>query len=215
MLGINPLKEPIPVVPSAHYICGGILVDLDGKTNIPNLYAVGEASCTGVHGANRLASNSLLESIVFGFKSAHSAKKEINKIKIEKTQRLDGEEKLKYPVCDDEIINTYISNIRSVMWKKVGIVRNNADLKLALSEFSKYKKEIEKLYSNHTPTYELVELRNIVTVALMVTNCAIMRKESRGLHYNTNYPEKDDVHYKKDTTIRLIPNRYQYAKNSR
>lgn len=206
LLGIDPVKEPIPVVPAAHYICGGILVDIEGKTNITNLYAAGEASCTGVHGANRLASNSLLESIVFGFYSAKSAAKTYQNLE-DSYLKKEGNE---YPLnasekCDDKLINKYFPEIRSMMWEKVGIVRNTKDLQTALSELEKYKTVIDALFDKCEFTYELAELRNLVTIAFLVTKCAIERKESRGLHYNTDYTKKDDSHYRKNTII----NRYK------
>ncbi|MDD5529690.1 MAG: L-aspartate oxidase [bacterium] len=200
-LGLDPLKEPIPVVPAAHYLCGGILTDLDGKTNIPNLYVAGESACTGVHGANRLASNSLLESIVFGFRAAKSAIGEIKKIHLENSTSTSIKNNLNSSICDNNIISEYLSDIRFIMWEKVGIVRNTKDLEDALSKISQYKIEIDALYEKHAISYALVELRNVVNTALLITKCAIMRKESRGLHYVLDYLAKDDILYNRDTVI--------------
>jgi L-aspartate oxidase len=200
-LGVNPLTQPIPVVPAAHYLCGGIGVNIDGKTNIQGVFAVGECACTGVHGANRLASNSLLESIVFAHRAAKCSINEIRKIDPLLPHKFPSQSRK--DICDSSKISEYLFKIKKLMWNKVGIVRNNRELKEAKEIMSKYKREIEHLYNTHRLTSPLIELRNIVTTGLLIIECAIRRKESRGLHYNIDYPAKDDLHYKKDTILKI------------
>ena len=197
-LGVNPANEPIPVIPVAHYLCGGIVVDMDSRTNISNLLAIGESAHTGVHGANRLASNSLLESIVF----AHRATKAIFNTqakRVETIQKIDKQ--IGKDIWDTNLIKDYLFKVKKLMWEKVGIIRNDKELTEAQTEIGQCKLEIEKLYACYSPTLQLVELRNIVTTALLVIECALRRKESRGLHYNINYPSRNDLDYKKDTII--------------
>ncbi len=219
-LGVDPTKEPIPVVPAAHYVCGGIVVDMKGKTNIPGLYATGEAVCTGVHGANRLASNSLLESVVFAHRVDKSMVKDskIEKLKIEDLENSMQSTNSKLTDkssnhLEEKVISDYLLQIKNLMWEQVGIVRNNKELQEAKNKISKYKSEIEELYHKYIEiayksplrqaiaTFQLIELRNVVTVASLVIECALIRKESRGLHFNLNYPEKDELQYKKRDTI--------------
>jgi len=214
-LGANPIKEPIPVVPAAHYTCGGILTELDGKTEILGLYAAGEVACTGVHGANRLASNSLLESIIFAKRAAKTAAKSFDSHQV---SNLNKSEFLDWSKCSNlpymrELqgkesnagtdYNLSLLQIRKLMWKQVGIVRNDKELKKAKTEILKYKSDIEKIYKTHKINLQLIELRNAVTTAGLVIECAIMRKESRGLHFNLDHPEKDDLHFKKDTILKI------------
>src|SRR4030095_763652 len=189
-IGLDISKEFIPVVPAAHYICGGIISDLKGKTSLNRLYVLGEASMTGVHGANRLASNSLLEAIVFADKAAENCKKEITKIHF-----LD----INIPGWDDSgtmnteewvLISQNRNEIKEVMSNYVGIVRNNIRLKRAFKRIELIRKEIEEFYKRTKVNRDLLELRNMALIAYLVTKSAIMRKESRGLHYNTDYPYK-------------------------
>lgn len=202
--GIDIARAPIPVVPAAHYICGGVLVDVNGRTEIPGLYAAGEAACTGIHGANRLASNSLLESLVFAERAAQCAANERLSAKLSQeiaakchiSKMRQGQRE-----CDLEVISEYKLKIKRLMWHNVGIVRNDKDLRVAKNKALEYKTEIEGLYRDYRHTLPFVELRNMVTTALLVIECALLRKESRGLHFNLDYPETDDLHYKKDTII--------------
>ncbi|MCK4353303.1 L-aspartate oxidase [candidate division WOR-3 bacterium] len=200
-LGVDPLKEAIPVVPTAHYECGGILTDINGQTDINGLYAAGETTYVGVHGANRLASNSLLESIVFAKRAALSAVKTLKNIQY---PALDYavETKRAQPL-QENIISDYRLKLKKIMWNCVGIVRSNKKLKEAKTKVLQYKKKIEKLYNTHFPTLPLVELRNMLTCASLIIECALWRKESRGLHFNIDYPKRDDLHYKKDTIIKI------------
>jgi L-aspartate oxidase len=198
---IDMTKEWIPVVPAAHYMCGGLVVDMDSKTNIERLFACGEVACTGVHGANRLASNSLLEAVVFADTAVKAASKQIknNSAKIPEILpwNIEGtfnQDEWVYIVHDRQVI-------RTIMWDYVGIVRSNFRLKRALKRLEMIEKEVEKCYKKTTVTPELIELRNIATVARLIAKSAISRKESRGLHYNTDFPEKNDDLWLHDTII--------------
>lgn len=196
--GIDITKQPIPVVPAAHYVCGGVSVDLEGRTTIEGLYAAGETSCTGVHGANRLASNSLLEALVFSEKAALNALKRVGeKVKFPKLEPLlPREEEL-----GRETIERFTQQLRKVMWDYVGIVRSDERLAIASKRIGELRDRIEELYSTHRTTVSSVELKNLATVAMLITECALRRKESRGLHYNLDHPERDDINYMKDTVI--------------
>jgi L-aspartate oxidase len=204
-VGINPSKDYIPVVPAAHYTCGGVLVDDSGKTTLTNLYAVGEVACTGLHGANRLASNSLLEAVVFAHRTVLSAlpyleanlKKEAalpaGLPEWEVGRAVELEEQI-------DIAATWLE-IRSILWNYVGIVRSDFRLERALKRLLIIKDEVQDYYWNYLLTKDLIELRNLITVAELIVRCAQARKESRGLHYTVNYPERDDAHFLRDTVI--------------
>jgi len=193
--------EPIPVVPAAHYSCGGVATDLDGCTSIRQLYACGEVAMTGVHGANRLASNSLLEALVFSSQAFEHVKKH------------RPPKPPKYPpvplwdvsgTFDAEewvLIQHDRREIQELMWDYVGIVRSDLRLERALRRLRLIQEEIEDFYKRTKVVEGLIELRNLATVADLVVRSALMRKESRGLHYTTDYLQRDDVHWKKDTLI--------------
>ena len=186
--GIDITKEPIPIVPAAHYTCGGIMVDYRGRTDINQLYAIGEASFTGLHGANRMASNSLLECIVYGQVAAKDINHKIDQIPLppeapvwDESQVTDSDE--------DVVIAHNWDELRRFMWDYVGIVRTNKRLQRAKHRVDLLHQEILDYYSNYSVTNDLLELRNLVTVADLIICSAIQRKESRGLHYTLDYPE--------------------------
>jgi len=191
--GIDITKEAIPVVPAAHYMCGGVLVDEFGKSSIEGLMAIGETACTGLHGANRLASNSLLEAVVFAEKAATYCKENLKRIK----DRGQGTDEFPDPIqptqeLDENIlINHNWDVLRRTMWNYVGIVRNSKRLELARQRIISITREIESLYANHKITRNMVELRNIAQVSQLIVESAMLRKESRGLHYTTDYPDSD------------------------
>jgi L-aspartate oxidase len=200
-LGLDITREPIPVVPAAHYMCGGVQTDLHGQTSVPGLFAAGEVSCTGVHGANRLASNSLLEASVFGHRAALQA---IPLSRREYGEPMEGVESRESRVeSDPAIIRTQVARLQSVMNDHVGIVRNDRDLGMAEREVRAIGEMAERLVRDSLPDPDLYELRNMSTVALLIIQSARLRKESRGLHYTTDYPETDDINWKRDTV--LIP----------
>jgi L-aspartate oxidase len=201
--GIDITKEPIPVVPAAHYMCGGVATDLNGRSDIQCLYAVGETACTGLHGANRLASNSLLEALVYAHNASQSSLKEFEaaakKSKVElapwdETNTLDADEAIMVAHNWDEI--------RRLMWNYVGIVRSDKRLHRAQRRIEMILNEIEEYYWDFKITADLIELRNLANVAELIIKSALMRKESRGLHYNLWYPEKDDGNCLTSTLVR-------------
>jgi len=185
--GIDITKQPIPVVPAAHFFCGGIEVDINGKTEIKNLYAIGEVSYTGLHGANRLASNSLLEAAVFAKRAYENIKDDENKI-INNIPRYYIWDYKKTRNSNEEVIITHNWNeIRNLMSNYVGIVRNNERLLKAKKRIDIIMEEIEYYYNKYKPNKDFVELRNIAIVSKIVINSCLKRKESRGLHYNEDY----------------------------
>ena len=201
--GIDMTSDPIPVVPACHYVCGGVATDAMGRTDIQRLYAVGETACTGLHGANRLASNSLLEALVYAHNAAHQAVEDLNTL----NQRLIPETADWDDVGSgdsDEIIMVSHNwdEIRRLMWNYVGIVRSDKRLERARRRIEIIQQEIREYYWNFTVSADLIELRNIALVAELIIQCAMHRKESRGLHYNIQYPERDDVRWQKDTILR-------------
>ena len=190
-LGIDITKEPIPVVPAQHYTCGGVLVDLDGKTDAPGLYAAGEVSQSGLHGANRLASNSLLECLVYG----EAAAKHIlaNWGDLPEPPAIRGWDESRVTDSDEEVvIQQCWGEIRRFMWNFVGIVRTTKRLERAKHRIDLLREEVKDYYRNFTVTPDLIELRNLVEVADLIIRSALARHESRGLHYTLDYPELAD-----------------------
>jgi L-aspartate oxidase len=193
-------KEPIPVVPAAHYSCGGVVTDLDGRTTVCNLFACGEVSMTGVHGANRLASNSLLEAVVFSHRAARAAKEQITtKAKLPTVPPWDDSGT--FNAEEWVLISHNKTEIQSLMWDYVGIVRSNFRLERAARRLRLIKDEVKDFYRRTKITEGLIELRSLATVAELIVRSAMMRKESRGLHYTTDYPERDDKNWLRDTVI--------------
>ena len=185
-LGIDITKQAIPVVPAAHYSCGGVMTDATGATDIACLYAIGETACTGLHGANRLASNSLLECLVFG----QAAAKAILNAPKQNFSPLPHWDESRVTDADEEVLITHTWNeLRRFMWNYVGIVRTNKRLSRALHRIYMLRDEVNEFYSNFRVSNDLIELRNLLQVAELIVESAIQRKESRGLHYSKDYPD--------------------------
>ncbi len=200
--GIDITRQPIPVVPAAHYMCGGVVTDLMGRSNLENLYAFGETACTGLHGGNRLASNSLLEAVVFADRAVRQCTTdwpvlaalefpEIPDWRVGKAERIE----------ECVLITHNWDQIRRLMWNYVGIVRSDKRLALVAERLQPIVAEVDQHYRDYLLTPDLVELRNIAQLAELIVRCASIRKESRGLHYNVDYPAVDDIHWKKDTVL--------------
>ncbi len=190
-LGIDITTDLIPVVPAAHYSCGGVMTDLNAKTDLDNLYAVGEVAYTGLHGANRMASNSLLECVVFAHAAAEHMLPLLSESMSEEAIKPWDESRVSN--SDEEvIIHHNWHELRLFMWDYVGIVRTNKRLERAMHRIELLKAEIQEYYSNFRVGNNLLELRNLVTVAELIVRCAMQRKESRGLHYNLDYPNQLD-----------------------
>jgi L-aspartate oxidase len=198
--GFDITKEPIPVVPAAHYTCGGVITDLQGKTDIRNLYAVGETAHTGLHGANRMASNSLLECLVF---SRSASKNIIDELKnSHHDQAIRPWDESRVTDSDEEVVVSHNwDELRRFMWDYVGIVRTNKRLERAMRRINLLQHEINEYYSNFRISGDLIELRNLAQVAELIVRCAMERKESRGLHFSLDYPPAKKSGVAKNTVL--------------
>jgi len=201
--GIDISSEPIPVVPAAHYMCGGVSSDQFGRSSVPGLWVIGETACTGLHGANRLASNSLLEGLVFAEAAVQKLSTQLDDLRKKTIPEVpEWEVGSACPSDEAVIITQNWDEIRRLMWNYVGIVRSDSRLARARSRVALLKREIEEYYWKHFVTRDLLELRNIQTVAELVIACAAARMESRGLHFTIDHQDKDET-WAKDTVLKL------------
>lgn len=200
--GIDITAQPIPVVPAAHYLCGGITTDLHGRTTIPGLWAVGECACTGLHGANRLASNSLLEGLVFGHRAAVKLVAAMQELRATPFPDVPEWQAGDAVASDEEVVITHNwDELRRTMWNYVGIVRSTSRLRRASRRITLLQEEIREYYWRHLVTRDLLELRNIATIAELIIGCAASRHESRGLHATIDHPNTSDQ-FVADTVVK-------------
>ncbi|MFT3774243.1 MAG: FAD-binding protein [Minicystis sp.] len=200
--GVDITTQPIPVVPAAHFMCGGISTDLHGRTTIPGLWAIGECAATGLHGANRLASNSLLEGLVFGHRAAVRLASQIAELRQSPFPDVPSWQVGNAVPSDEEVVVAHNwDELRRTMWNYVGIVRSDARLRRAARRIALLQEEIREYYWKHLVTRDLLELRNIATVAELIVGCASARHESRGLHSTIDYPETSE-RYATDTVVK-------------
>jgi L-aspartate oxidase len=210
-VGIDITREPIPVVPAAHYMCGGVLTDADGRTDLIDLYAAGEVACTGLHGANRLASNSLLESAVFARRAARAACRDLARERPEAQRRAAAippwDPGTASVAKESVLVNAHWELVRTLMWDFVGIVRNDHRLQLAGSYVRQFRRSVESYYWDFILDSDLIELRNIALLADLIIRAAAHRRESRGLHYNEDHPQRRDDRDARETLLDPITHR--------
>jgi L-aspartate oxidase len=200
--GIDISQEPIPVVPAAHYMCGGVLTDQWGVSSVKNLLALGETACTGLHGANRLASNSLLEAVVFAHRAAQWVQKNLTKIQEQPRCAVQGWHTGRARSIEENVLISHNwDQVRRLMWNYVGIVRTRKRLQLIERRMRPILIETKEHFYDYLLTPDLIELRNIVLMADLIIRSASLRRESRGLHYLIDYPERDDVLFGTDTVL--------------
>jgi L-aspartate oxidase len=199
-LGFDMARQPLPVVPAAHYTCGGVRTDLKGHSDLENLYVVGESACTGLHGANRMASNSLLECLVFATAAARDIGGRLDATSL--PPELPEWDESQVTDSDEEVVVSHNwGELRRFMWDYVGIVRTNKRLQRARRRVELLQQEIQEYYGNFRVNNDLLELRNLVQVAELIIHSAQLRKESRGLHYTLDYPRRDDSKAPGDTIL--------------
>ena len=202
-LGLDMTREPLPIVPAAHYTCGGVVTDTAGRTGVPGLYAVGETACTGLHGANRLASNSLLECLIFG--SAAAADIATRDPRCESIPQLPAWDESRVTDSDEQVVVSHNwAELRRAMWNYVGIVRTDRRLERASRRIDLLLREVQEFYTHFRVSGDLVELRNLILVAQLTVRCAARRRESRGLHYTLDFPAPDKA---QETNTLLVPSR--------
>jgi L-aspartate oxidase len=201
-LGIDMREQPIPVVPAAHFQCGGVQVDLDGRASIAGLLAIGEVSCTGLHGANRLASNSLLEGVVYAERAARAALQVVREHDEPGALRVPEWDTGSAGDADEQVVVTQSwDEVRRLMWNYVGIVRTTRRLLRAQRRLQLIAQEVKEDWWRFYLTADLVELRNITQVAQLIVDSALARQESRGLHWTADFPDTDDAHWRHDTVL--------------
>jgi L-aspartate oxidase len=202
-LGLDITREPIPVVPAAHYQCGGLLVDTWSRTTVPGLYAIGEVACTGLHGANRLASNSLLEALVMADRAAQASFEDAASAPAPGAREpgVWPTGRLGHAPSEAVLISHSWDEIRRFMWNYVGLVRSDHRLRMAAARLRLVKAEIDEFFRNFEVDADLIEVRNIAVVADLIIRSATERKESRGLHFSLDWPERDDLRFKHDTIL--------------
>ncbi|MFO7768406.1 MAG: L-aspartate oxidase [bacterium] len=202
-MGLDPASDPLPVVPAAHYMCGGIPTDTEGRTGLDRLFAVGETACTGVHGANRLASNSLLEGLFFADRAARAAGRRLEDERLDVPDVPSWDPSGTRQAREAVLLRHDRDEIRDLMWDYVGLVRSRERLKRAEGRLALIAREVENFYKYTRVTMELLELRNLAQVGLLIARSALKRRESRGLHFILDHPEKDPELGRRDTSIEL------------
>jgi L-aspartate oxidase len=207
--GVDPLTTGIPVVPAAHYVCGGVLTDGDGATSLPGLYAAGEVACTGVHGANRLASNSLLEAVVFSHRAAQALKRSLVQTPLTVGSEwvagagLETGPGSDAPAPDEAEMERDRRRVRDLMWELAGIVRSDRRLRGAEKDLEELRAGHEDRWRRARWTAPSAELRNLLETAALIVRCARLRRESRGLHYTEDHPWRDNERFLRDTIVRI------------